>query len=160
MRTFHYLPPGTEEQRAFALQFMLTVAGVGVAGFLAWRATEAGLRVLCLAGIVALIYTLAKSAWEMEKRARRAQVAQIQVADDALILTDERSILTRIGWDEVSEIGVSGGRLTVTWNGGSFAVGARELENGMGLIRAVHAARERAQGRFAPPTNFIPLDSM
>ena len=142
MRTFHYLPPGTEEQRAFALQFMLTVAGVGVAGFLAWRASESGLRVLCLAGIVALIYTLAKSAWEMEKRARRAQVAQIQVADDALILTDERGVLT------------------VTWNGGSFAVGARELENGMDLIRAVHAARERAQGRFAPPTNFIPLDSM
>jgi hypothetical protein len=160
MRTFHYLPPGTEEQRAFALQFMLTLVSIGIALFLAWKTPEPVLRGLCFGAVGALLYTLVRSAWNLELKARRAQVAEIGVAEDGLHWRDEKDHETFVAWIDISEVGISGGRLTIEWKGGKLIVGARELEEGMDLIRAVHNARERALGRFTPPTNFIPLDSL
>jgi hypothetical protein len=95
------------------------------------------------------------------KETRRAAWLSVGVSEDGLHITDDKAHEQIVPWPQVTEVGVSGGRLSVTWLDGSFAVGAREMEDGMDMIRAI--LQESGQGGdsqdgFRPPTNFIPLD--
>ncbi len=83
--------------------------------------------------------------------------------EDGLYIIDDKAHEQVVPWTQVSEVGVSGGRLTVTWPNGSFAVGAREMKDGMDMIRAILQQSGQDAGSrdgFRPPTNFIPLDPM
>jgi hypothetical protein len=161
VRTFHYLPPGPEEQRAFVGQLVGTLLGVVIVVVLSFRLTDAALRGVFWGGCAASIWMLGRTAWALEKKARRAAVASVGVSEDGLHITDDKAHEQIVPWPQVTEVGVSGGRLSVTWLDGSFAVGAREMEDGMDMIRAI--LQESGQGGdsqdgFRPPTNFIPLD--
>jgi hypothetical protein len=105
----------------------------------------------------ALVFRLANSAWRLEKRARRAQYAEIGVDETGLHLTDDTGQTRALAWDEIQDIGVKGGRLNVKWNGGTFAVGSREIEDGMTLVRLV---MQRGQDEPPRKSNFIPLEPL
>lgn len=155
MRTFHYFAPATDEQRAFVVQFLGAVLGLGVVVFFFWRSSDGGTRaMLCGAGL-ALIFQLGRAAWQLEKKARRAQNAAIGVDTKGLHLTGDDGQTRFIAWAEIQDLGVKGGRLSVTWPGGNFAVGSREIEDGMALVRLV---MNKGQDETPRRGNFIPLD--
>jgi hypothetical protein len=161
VRTFHYLPPGPEEQRAFVSQLIGTLLCVVIVMVLSFRLTDPALRGVFWGGCTAGLWMLGRTAWALEKKARRAAVASVGVAEDGLHIIDDKAHEQIVPWAQVSEVGVNGGRLSVKWPEGSFAVGAREMEDGMDMIRAI--LQESGQGGdsqdgFRPPTNFIPLD--
>jgi hypothetical protein len=161
VRIFHYLPPGPEEQRAFVGQLVGTLLGVVIVVVLSFRLTDPALRGVFWGGGAASIWMLGRTAWGLEKKARRATVAEIGVAEDGLHIVDDRAHRQVVLWTQVSEVSVNGGRLSVTWPDGSLAVGAREMEDGMEMIRTIlqqsgHGGE--SQNGFKPPTNFIPLD--
>ncbi len=127
MRTFHYFPPGTEEQQAFVAQFLGTLLGwIVIAALLKFWAREAPAIGMLIGAALALLWMLARTAWALEKKAQRSQNAEIGVDDEGLHITDDRGQTQLIQWDEISDLSVAGGRLIVTWPGGTFAVGARE----------------------------------
>jgi hypothetical protein len=161
MRSFHYLPPGPEEQRAFFGQLVGTLLGVVVVIVLSFQVSDPALRGVFWGGGAAGLWMLARTAWSLEKKARRAAVASVGVADNGLHLVDDKAQEQIVSWNEISEVGVNGGRLNVTWPGGSFSVGAREMQDGMEMIRAIlqkSGHGDTSQDGFRPPTNFIPLD--
>ena len=157
MKTFHYYAPAPEEQRSFALQFLGTLLGLGVAAWLFFHSHDGGFRAVLIGAVLGLFWRLWGAAWQLEQKARRAQNAVIGVDKDALHLTDSAGKAQIVPWSEIQELAVKGGRLSVTWNGGSFAVGSREIEAGMTLVRLV-----MNKGQDEPPprtkSNFIPLE--
>ena len=161
MRTFHYLPPGVEEQRAFVTQLLGTLLGLAIVVVASFRVLDATLRGALWGAGLALLWMLVRAAWALEKKARRAALSHIGVDDDGLHLVDENAREQKIAWSEISQADVSGGKLRVTWPDGVLEVGAREVQDGMEMVREVlqkcGAASEAATG-FKPPTSFIPLD--
>ena len=155
MRTFHYFAPGPEEQRGFAMQFLGTVLGLGLVALVFWRTADSGLRGLLIGGALALIFRLANAAWQLEKKARRAQNASIGVDTNGLHLTNSDGKTQSWKWDEIQEMDVKGGRLHLTHPDGTFAVGSREIEDGMTLVRLV---MNKGQDEAPRGGNFIPLD--
>ena len=159
MRTFHYYAPGPEEQRGFVMQALGTALGLGLVTFMFWRVTDSGLRGTLVGAGIALVFRLINAAWRLEQKARRAQNAEIGVDEKGLHLTDEKGKSQTLMWEEIQDVGVKGGRLNVKWKGGSLAVGSREIEDGMTLVRLV-----MARGKDEPPprakTNFIPLEPL
>jgi len=152
LKTFHYFPPAPEEQRAFFVQFLGSLVALVFLGVLYYLKVRLNSGVL-LGTALGVIYLLARSAWTLEKKARRSAVAQIAVGDDGLHLTDENENAQIVAWNDLN-VDISGGRLSLSWPDGKLVVGARELENGMDLVRAVsqHCAHPDK------PTNFIPLE--
>ena len=157
--TFHYLPPAPEEQRAFVIQFLGTLAalvGIGVLWF-AWTDK----RAVLVGAILGAIYLLARSAWSLEIKARRAQNAEIVLDDENLIVTNRDGKTQTFIIKDIEKCEVRGGRLVVICNGVRvLEVGARELTNGMTLIEELLRRWSKDDGVFRPPSNFIPLDSM
>ena len=141
------------------MQFLSTLLGLGVAAWLYFPSHDAGFRAMLGGAVLALFWQLGRAAWLLEQKARRAQIAVIGVDAAGLHLTDSASKSQSISWDEIEEIGVKGGRLAVTWPNGSFAVGSREIEDGMTLVRLV---MNRGQDEKPPraKSNFIPLEPM
>jgi len=161
MRTFQYFPPGPEEQRAFVVQLFGTVLAWIIIALL-WKfwARDAAMIGVLVGAALGAFWMLARSAWTLEKKAQRSQNAEIGVDDAGLHITDDRGRTQSIAWSEISDLKVVGGRLTVTWPGGQFAVGARELEDGMTLMNQVMKYRGGDPERDSlppPPSNFIPL---
>ncbi|HEY0075818.1 MAG TPA: hypothetical protein VGB77_17080 [Abditibacteriaceae bacterium] len=157
MRTFHYFAPGPEEQRGFAMQFLGTVLGLGVVAFVFWRASDSSLRGLLVGAGLALIFRLVHASWQLEQKAQRAQNAAISVDENGLHLTDAKGKTQTLAWDELEDISVAGGRLKIKWKNGAFVVGAREIEDGMTMVRLV---MHKGQDEPPKPTNFIPLSPM
>lgn len=165
MQTFHYLPPGAEEQRTFVVQFVGTLAGVVLLVALSF-AVQGAARSVLWGGGVAMIWLLARAAWQLEKKARRSSMAEIGVADDGLHLTDDTGQVRIVAWPQISACDVTGGRLRVLWPDGQLLVGAREVQDGMDMVRAVlqktggslPSDEAADEGGFKPPSNFIPLD--
>ena len=139
------------------MQFIGTLLGIGVAAFLYTRAADAGLRAMLIGAAVAVIFNLGHSAWALERKAKRAQNAAIGVDKTGLHLTDENAKTQFVSWEEMDEPTMKGGRLYVRWKHGSLLVGAREVEDGMTLVRLV-----MNKGQDEPPkrSNFIPLEPM
>lgn len=155
MRTFHYFAPGPEEQRGFAMQFLGTVLGLGVIALIFWRTSDSGLRGLLIGAGFALVFRLAHAAWQLEKKARRAQNAAIGVDENGLYLTDAEGKTRTLTWNEIEDVGVTGGRLQIKWAGSALVVGTREIEDGMTLVRLVMS---KGQDEPPPQSNFIPLN--
>jgi hypothetical protein len=140
-----------------------TLLGVVVVIVLSFRISDPALRGVFWGGGAASLWLLARTAWSLEKKARRAAVASVGVADNGLHLVDDKAHEKIVPWHQISEVGVNGGRLNVTWPDGSFSVGAREMQDGMEMIRAILQGSghgDASQDGFRPPTNFIPLDPM
>jgi hypothetical protein len=157
VRTFHYYAPGPEEQRGFAMQFLGTLLGLGVVAMVFWRTADNSLRGLLIGAGLALIFRLGNAAWQLEKKARRAQNASIAVDEAGLHLTDAEGNTQTLGWDEIKDVSVTGGRLKIEWQSGAFVVGTREIEDGMTMVRLV---MNKGQDEPPKPTNFIPLSSL
>ncbi len=159
MQTFHYLPPAPEEQRAFVIQFLGTLAaliGIGVLWFV-WMDK----RAVLIGAALGAIYILARSAWSLEIKARRAQNAEIVLDDETLSVTGREGKTQTFRIDDIEKCEVRGGRLVVIFGGDRvLEVGARELTNGMTLIEELLRRWSKDDGVFRPPSNFIPLDSM
>ena len=156
VKTFHYYAPAPEEQRGFAMQFLGTLLGLALCAFLFWRSSDGGFRAMMVGVALALCWMQARAAWALEKKARRAQNAEIGVDEEGLHLTDDAGKSRLVRWDEVQELGVKGGRLQVKWPGGTLVVGAREVQDGMTMVRLVmnHGKDDEPRQR----TSFIPLD--
>lgn len=154
MREFYYLPPEQDDQRAFVMQFLGAASGLLVVAFLWWRASSFELRAVLIGAGLAILWMLGKAAWQLEKKARRSQLAKVGFDENQLIVVDWHGAESQISWNEVTACDVKGGRLSVEWNGGKLLVGARELENGMEFIQ--HVAR-RVHG---DKSTFIPLSAI
>lgn len=159
MKTFHYFAPAPEEQRGFAMQFLGALMGLGVAAWLFVHSHDGGFRAVLVGAVLALFWQMGRAAWQLEQKARRAQNAVIGVDAEGLHLTDNAGKSRLVRWDEIQKMDVKGGRLAVTWPGGSFAVGSREIEDGMDLVKLV---MNRGQDEKPPraKSNFIPLEPM
>jgi len=162
MQTFHYYPPGTEEQRTFLLQLLGTLLSLGVIAFLWVRSPDGGTRGMLLGAGAGVIWMLVRTVVSLETKAQRSQNAEFGIDDDGLHITDPRGVTQIVGWTEITKLETIGGRMTIEWDGGTVSVGARELEDGMTLVGEVMERYNVANGleekQFKPPTNFIPLD--
>ena len=159
LRTFNYIPPGPEEQRAFLMQLLATVLTIAVVIALSFWTRDSVARGVLWGGGIAAVWLLARAAWSLEKKAQRAQHAQIGFDADGLHITDAKGQTTSIKWQDITECHVTGGRLKVEWAGGKISIGAREIQDGMALVRQVTKMwSEHTQGDGPPPpSNFIPL---
>lgn len=160
MRTFRYFPPGADEQRAFVMLFLGTLLGLVAVGALLWFVVrEESMRAALWGAGAALVWSLGRAAWRLEKKAQRAANAEIGVADDGLHLSDEKGRSVVVPYDDLT-FGVVGGRMALSWTGGKLEVGAREIEDGMDLMRVLSEKKNGPpRPGFTPPSNFIPLDS-
>jgi hypothetical protein len=157
-RTFHYLPPAPEEQRAFVIQFLGTLAALVAIGVLWFVWTDK--RAVLVGAALGAIYVLGRSAWSLEIKARRAQNAEIALDDETLSITDREGKTQTFRIEAIEKCEVRGGRLAVTYKHKRvLEVGARELTNGMTLIEELLQRWAKDDGVFRPPSNFIPLDS-
>jgi len=157
--TFHYIPPGPEEQRAFLMQLLGTVLTLGIVAALSFWTHDTSAKAVLWGGALAAIWMLARGAWSLEKKAQRAQHAEIGIGADGLHITDAKAQSTIIKWQDISECQVIGGRLRVEWPDGKISIGAREIQDGMTLVRRVTKMwAEHTRGdKPSPPSNFIPL---
>lgn len=160
MQTFHYLPPGPEEQRGFVMQFVGTLAGLALIAALWWWAHDPAMKGVLLGAAVGTIFLLAKGAWQLELKAQRSQHAEVGVGDEGLSITDARGQTQSVKWQDVVDCRVVYSRLTIVWPGGQIAIGAREMQDGMVLVQEVTRQWiKHTRGEDEPPavSNFIPL---
>jgi len=151
MREFHYFPPSQDDQRAFVMQLLGALIGLIVVAILFWRTTVFELRAVLIGAGVAVLWTLGNAAWQLEKKARRSQLAKVGFDENLLLVVDWHGVESQIPWKEVTNCEVKGGRLSVQWKSGKLLVGARELENGMEFIQHV------AKKVHGDKSTFIPL---
>lgn len=167
MKTFHYLPPAPEEQKAFVAQLLGTIVALAIIVG-AWFFVHETRMQAILAGVaLGVIYLLANIAWKLEVKAQRAQNAEIVLDEDELRITDRSGQTQTISIKDIEKCDVRGGRLVVIYQGHQvLEVGARELFDGMTLVQELLAkwsgkgssGNDSSQNGFKPPTNFIPLD--
>ncbi len=131
MRTFRYLPPGTEEQRAFVLQFLGSLLGVAALVAMIFATREMALRGILIGAIGATLWILLRVAFALENKARRAEHASLTIDAEAFTAVDAREYSQRIFWRDVGKCESRGGRLSLQWQGENgaqcFVVGAREI---------------------------------
>lgn len=151
MREFHYFPPSQDDQRAFVMQLFGALLGLLVVAFLWWRASSFELRAVLIGAGVAILWLLGNAAWQLEKKARRSQLAKVGFDENRLFVVDWHGAESKIPWNEITGCDVKGGRLSVQWKSGKLLVGARELENGMEFIQHV------AKTVHGDKSTFIPL---
>jgi hypothetical protein len=157
MQTFHFFPPSPEEQRSFAIQLFGTILTALVAGVLAFVSPNAGLRGAMMGIALGALFLLARSAWQLEKKAQRAQNAAIGADETGLQITDAKGQAQLLRWEEIEKTEVIGGRLQIQWRGGELKFGAREIENGMQLINLIARHTGSTPGTKGG-SNFIPLN--
>ena len=155
--SFRYLPPGTEEQRAFAMQVLGTVLSIGVAVVFSFSTRESGLKAVLWGASLGTIWMLARSAWQLELKARRSQHEEIRIDENGLHLEKEKSC-TFWTWTESETCEARGGKLYVKTAQSTLEFSAREIENGMELLREIVSRWHQAHGHETEkPSNFIPL---
>jgi hypothetical protein len=155
---FHYYPPGPQEQRAFAIHFLGSVLAILVAGVLAFRSHDALPQAMLAGASAAILFRLGSAAWDLEKRAQRARQSSIELHADKLEIVQPDGTRQIAPWTEITEIDVQGGRLRVKWPGGEFAVGAREVDNGMQLTQEILRRYQQNRPRPGGVPLFIPLE--
>ncbi len=156
MQTFHFFPPSPAEQRSFTIQLFGTILTAIVAAFLAFRTNDAGLRATMIGLAIGAFFLLARTAFEMEIKARRAQNAEIGIGESGLKIVDEHGKLQSVDWQKIEKTEVVNGKLRIQWDGGEAKFSSREIENGMKLIQLI-AAHTGSTPSAKSPSNFIPL---
>lgn len=157
LQTFRYLPPGVEEQRAFAMQVLATLLSVGIAVALSFSTRESGLKAVLWGASLATIWMLARAAWQLELKARRSQHEEIRVDENGLHFEKENGS-TLWAWRDIEECEARGGKLSVKTAQSTLELSAREVENGMELLREIVSRWHQAHGHETEkPSNFIPL---
>ncbi len=153
--SFRFQPPAPEEARAFAVQFvgsLLALLGLAVAF---WRLES--LRPALLGSGLGLAYLVARSAWALELKARRAQLGGVEVDDEGVKLSDG-SREQALAWSQIQSCEVRGGKLHLSGEAGSLEISAREVQDGVRLIEEIFARwKNGGQRGFVAPHNFIPL---
>ncbi len=162
MKTFHYLPPAPEEQKAFVAQFLGTVVALAIVAAAWFFLPEPRMRAILIGVSLGAIYLLAQAAWKLEVKAQRAQRAEIILDENELRITNRKGQMQVVAIKEIESCETRGGRLVVVHKGNRvLEVGARELFDGMTLIQelvAKWAGETASPNGFQPPTNFIPLE--
>ena len=160
MQTYRYFPPGPEEQRGFVIQLVGTVIALAVVGILFRYHRDPARTGILIGAAAGLLWLVGRTAWGLEKKAQRAQHAALELDDEALHVTDSTGATQVVKWTAITRYDVVGGRMTLEWPGGKLAVGARELENGLTLVREVQRLRTASTLGPAPNgrSNFIPLE--
>lgn len=162
MKTFRFFPPTPEEQRFFTVQLFGTILTVFVVIYLFTRTYDLTLRGALIGIVIGALFLLTRSAVQLETKSQRAQNAEIVVEKDGFKTTDAQGNTETVGWDQIESSEVSSGRLLVKWPGGELRFGAREVENGMELIRLIVARGKSTSSQSTSGdgggSNFIPLD--
>ena len=167
MKTFHYLPPAPEEQKAFVAQLLGTIVALAMIVGSWFFLKEARMQAILAGVALGVIYLLANIAWKLEVKAQRAQNAEIVLDENELRITDRSGHTQAIPIKDIEKCDVRGGRLIVFYQGNRvLEVGARELYDGMTLVQELLAkwsgkdssGSDSSQNGFKPPSNFIPLD--
>lgn len=157
MKTFRFFPPTPEEQRLFKMQLYGTLLTISVVIYFFTRTYDQSLRGALIGVVLGTLFLLTRSAVQLEGKAQRAQNSKIVVQDDGFEMTDAQGNTETIAWEQIESSEVSSGRLLIKWQGGELKFGAREVENGMELIRLLAAQGKSTSG--SGTSNFIPLDS-
>jgi hypothetical protein len=157
MQTFHFFPPSSAEQRSFMIQLFGTILTAIIAGTLAFFTEDVGLRAAMVGLVIGAFFLLARSAFQLEIKAQRAQNAAIGADESGLQITDAKGQTQTLRWDEIESTEVVGGRLQVKWRGGEIKIGAREIESGMKLINLIAKHTGSTPGTNGG-SNFIPLN--
>ena len=111
-------------------------------------------RAMAAGSGLAVIYLLVKAARQLERKGQRARVALFGLAPEALHLTDPLGRTTVVTWSSITGARMVGGRLQLEWQGGSIAIGSREIEDGMAMTQEIMKRLPQTQ----KPSNFIPLE--
>ncbi|MDF2440984.1 MAG: hypothetical protein JWN98_1968 [Abditibacteriota bacterium] len=154
--SFRYLPPGSEEQRAFALQFVGTLLSVALALVLSFATRESGLKAVLWGASIGAIWLLARAAWQLELKARRSQHEGLRIEESGLFI-EKGSGGELWVWRDIEECEARGGKLYVKSTQSTLELSAREIENGMELLREIVSRWHQAHGQQSTPSNFIPL---
>lgn len=164
MRVFRYFPPSVEEQRAFLIQLIGTLLALVVIGVLALGSSEPGLRGV-LAGIgVGVLFLLARTAWQLEKKAARAEHGEVRVDQSGFICTNFKGETQSVPWEKITTLQVVAGKLLLHWNDDSdrqreMRLSTREIEDGLELIQLLATRGRSTPIASGTPSNFIPLQS-
>lgn len=156
MQNFYYSAPNAQEQRSFFILFCGALLSCLVVALLIWKSENLGLRAALLGLALGVLYLLAREAWRLETKARRAQNAEIGVDETGLQIVDEHGKMQSVTWQEIEKTEVVNGKLQIKWRGGETKFSSREIENGMELIQLI-AARAGSTPSAKSPSNFIPL---
>jgi hypothetical protein len=170
LSTFHFFPPAPEEGRAFFMQLLGAVLSLTVIGVLAFKTAEPGLSGVLIGAGIGVVFLIGRNAWQLEQKAARAQWSEIAIEENSgealgFSFTNPKNQTQFVAWQQIETLEVRGGRLYLAWRDEKnqnyeLQFGAREIENGMELIRLIAArgASTPAPGEnFTPPSNFIPL---
>lgn len=160
MHDFQYFPPTQDDQRAFIMQLLGTLLGLIVVAVLFWRTSAFELRAVLIGAGVAILWILGSAAWQLEKKARRSQLAKVGFDDNQLFVIDWHGVESDIPWNEITLCEVKDGKLLVEWNGGKLHVGARELEDGMDFVQHVAKKVHGDKSTFISLTPHEPVHSL
>lgn len=161
MKTFHYLPPAPEEQKAFVAQFLGTFVALSLVAAAWFFLHETRMRAILIGVGAGALYLLIQAAWKLEIKAQRSQNAEVVLDDNELRITNRKGQMQTIPIAEIESCETRGGRLVVVHKGNrALEVGARELFDGMKLVEelVLKWSGDKSKNGFQPPTNFIPLE--
>jgi hypothetical protein len=160
MREFHYFPPNQDDQRAFMMQLLGALLGLVIVAILFWQTSAFELRAVLIGAGVAILWMLGNAAWQLEKKARRSQLAKVGFGETQLLVTDWHGLQSEISWENITSCEVKGGKLLVEWGGGKLHVGARELEDGMEFVQHVAKKVHGDKSTFIALTPHEPAHSL
>ncbi len=126
--------PGAEEQRAFCVQFLGTLAGVVLVALS--FAVQGNARSVLWGGGVAMVWLLARARQRRKKRDVRRWLKSA-VADDGLHLTDDAGRTRIVAWPQISACDVTRRAIARAVARRPTACRAREVQDGMTLVREV-----------------------
>ena len=160
MREFHYFPPNQDDQRAFMMQLLGALLGLVIVAILFWRTSAFELRAVLIGAGVAILWMLGNAAWQLEKKARRSQLARVGFDENQLHVVDWHGTESNVHWNEITSCEVKGGKLLVEWDSGKLHVGARELEDGMEFVQHVAKKVHGDKSTFITLTPHEPKHSL
>lgn len=155
MREFHYFPPSEGDQCAFIMQILGTILALILVAFLWWRLGSLEMHATLIGASVAVLWRLGSAAWQLERKARRSQLAKVGFDEDQLQVVDWHGVESDIPWKDITSCEVKGGKLLVQWEEGQLHVGARELEDGMEFVQ--HVAK-KVHGDKSPLITLTPRE--
>ncbi len=156
MRIFRFLPPSPQETRAFYVFAAGAFAGQLMAFSLVFIARDPGKAALAIGAGLAILCRFGFATWQFDSRRRRAQKARIELENNGIRIVGEKGAATFVRFDEIELAESKNGKMNLGFRGQKFSFGAREIENGMGLMQEIL----RRVAKPNTPSNYIPLDAI